>query len=552
MASIYRLGITLLLLFIAMPAFLLGKTWENVSLDDQQQGLVGTYFLDAARGYVVGTGGFLAATTDSGATWQRITVPTTEGLWGVYAVAGTAGTTIYVAGDNGTMLKSTDGGANWVVQDLKYSKGFTFHIFGRDANNLWVSGGEGELGATTGVIIRTTDGGATWSKSTVAGSYAFDKTYFPSQMVGYAVASHAEDFGAGGIYKSSDGGATWNLVKATAGAMNAVHCFDESNCIVAGFNSQALRTTDGGATWTPIALPPQHQSGSIFTAVTFLDPSYGFMTDAMQGILFTNDGGTTWEHDNGYTTLLPLWGIAIGRGSTSVEDPGEHVIVVVGDGGTIYRHKTRGPAPSAQVSTTKIDFDTVAINELIAEDLMLYPGTTAGLRLDSLWIESAPGPNQFSILTPGEPFPIAIVPMGTLQIRVALSANAAGDVYGTLYIKTNDPVRPIRRVDLAAVVGDGSSSVDIDASPRRAATTRLLPNPLSGAGRVAIDLPVAAHLDLSLINMRGELVASIFDGHAEAGEHTFAISGSTLPSGIYYCVTRVDGVASMERVVVVR
>jgi photosystem II stability/assembly factor-like uncharacterized protein len=319
------------------------STWKKLALGASAD-LKGAHFRGPNRGYVVGDSGMLFATTDGGATWSRIEVPTDQGLWSVYASAGPAGDVIHVAGDNGTALKSTDGGATWAVEDIGYDQGFTFGMFGYDPDHLYIAGGEGEIGSTTGVISRSTDGGATWTRSTIEGTYAFDKIHFGTPNVGYAAASTDADFSGGAIYKTTDGGATWGLSKSTPSAVNSVYCFDADRCIAVGFFGVALSTSDGGATWTPLDLPPGGDAG-IFTHVLFLDAMTGYISNAVGGMLKSTDGGATWGYDPSYTGTEPIWSLAAGAGSS------QSTLYAVGDGSALYRLGTSGasvPAAAAE------------------------------------------------------------------------------------------------------------------------------------------------------------------------------------------------------------
>jgi photosystem II stability/assembly factor-like uncharacterized protein len=119
----------------------------------------------------------------------------------------------------------------------------------------------------------------------------------PTAAVGYTVGND----GASSIaFKSTDGGATWSNLAVTGGAgvLTRVQFLDATTGYLAGENSTLLKTTDGGATWTnagatiPIVLD--------IRAMHFLDGMQGFVggggnsTGRPAAVYRTADGGATW------------------------------------------------------------------------------------------------------------------------------------------------------------------------------------------------------------------------------------------------------------------
>jgi photosystem II stability/assembly factor-like uncharacterized protein len=335
-----RIAVVLIILFGSMlSSGSAQSTWERVDPGSAAFNK-GVYMPDTKRAYVASSGGGVRVTSDGGTTWNVLSTPTEVDLWGVYAAADAAQPVIYVGGDNGTLFKTTDGGYTWNPQDVKYSTGFLFGLFGYDTNNLCITGGEGEFGNSVGVIVTTHDGGTTWKKSVIEGTYSFDKSCFVSPMIGYAAGSIDAGFAQGVICKTTDGGDSWDRVATTPGAANSIYCFDATHCIVSGFNGLVMRTTDGGVTWNSSAVPAQFSSDP-FTHVAFVDRKLGYITDAAGAILKSTDGGVTWMRDESFEPgSAILWSLATVKG----ED--EYLAMAVGDEGAIYRLKSSGSAAS--------------------------------------------------------------------------------------------------------------------------------------------------------------------------------------------------------------
>jgi photosystem II stability/assembly factor-like uncharacterized protein len=106
----------------------------------------------SSRGAVVGAGGAVRYTADSGTTWSTGVSNTGNDLFAVDMLDIATG---WAVGANGTIVKTTDGGATWTAQASNSGAGlYAVHFV--DANNGWVAGAGGTL-------ITTADGGATWT-----------------------------------------------------------------------------------------------------------------------------------------------------------------------------------------------------------------------------------------------------------------------------------------------------------------------------------------------------------------------------------------------------
>ena len=60
------------------------------------------------------------------------------------------------------------------------------------------------------------------------------------------------------------------------------------------------------------------------------------------------------------------------------------------------------------------------------------------------------------------------------------------------------------------------------------------PNPFNSTTVIRLDVPEASHAQLSITDLLGRHVATLYDGMLELGEHKFTFDGSNLPSGIYF------------------
>jgi photosystem II stability/assembly factor-like uncharacterized protein len=175
----------------------------------------------------------------------------------------------WVAGA-GRIMATSDGGASWTRQyagpaDLD-------QVDFIDGEHGWAAGG--------GSLLRTTDGGASWTTLAEPCQGELSSVHFVSPAVGYAVAAKgsAQTAGqpspggqdttalGGSLLRTSNGGATWSPVtSAPADPQSA--CFGTADDGYLGTPAHIWRTTDGGQHWT-LALTEPGAAGHPKTADT--------------------------------------------------------------------------------------------------------------------------------------------------------------------------------------------------------------------------------------------------------------------------------------------
>lgn len=197
--------------------------------------------------------------------------------------------TIYIGAFGGGVLKSTDRGATFVPVNhgLTYLAVTYLAMDPRDPNHLVAgTGGNGSF--------VTLDGGASWSAtSEVSGNVsalAFDPNDSNVIYAGYAVGNTAA------IKKSVDGGAHW--AKADTGIRPGTTVWSivpdprDGNTVYIGTGSLgAFKTTDGGASWTPMRVAPVVWS----IAVDPQDPDVVYAGTNGEGVFKSTDAGASFE-----------------------------------------------------------------------------------------------------------------------------------------------------------------------------------------------------------------------------------------------------------------
>jgi photosystem II stability/assembly factor-like uncharacterized protein len=96
-----------------------GATWREGQIEQvtgtppASAQLRAVSFVDERRGWAVGTGGAVFATTNGGRTWRALATPTDVDLFDVKFFDTSEG---WAVGGGGTVLHTIDGGATWRVE----------------------------------------------------------------------------------------------------------------------------------------------------------------------------------------------------------------------------------------------------------------------------------------------------------------------------------------------------------------------------------------------------------------------------------------------------
>ena len=241
-------------------------------------------------------GSQLLRSTDSGATWTGAPgLSAIAGLGGVIGIAidpNTSGV-VYATSSGGGIHKSTDFGSTWT--SFKFSFSPTLGgIFVDPANSqrLYVARrfGQGCLDQNRVFIdcglFKSVDAGLTWQIVPIPGtttSVAFDRT------TGDIYAGASQPGNVETVIKSSDQGITWTpLVKGAGGTNDGPFVLADPGAAgnvyslgdTGAFGGSLQKTTDSGATWKKVTVPP-YCSG---TAVTC--PSGTSITPSVAGLAY--------------------------------------------------------------------------------------------------------------------------------------------------------------------------------------------------------------------------------------------------------------------------
>ncbi|MBD0325112.1 MAG: hypothetical protein ICV68_01695 [Pyrinomonadaceae bacterium] len=253
--SRFRLHRFLLLFLVCLFSANAQGAWQR-----QRSGtfawLHAVYFLDAQRGWAVGSNGALLATVDGGKTWRVERRPTKDALRDVY----------FADENNG-----------WLVCERA-----VYELAAKDEPRTF--------------LMSTTDGGATWKRVEVSGidvDARLVRALFATDGRGWVFGE------AGALYTTRDRGLTWARQRVPTRHLLLGGAFlDSERGWLVGAGATILQTADGGETWRAGAVLDEAMPGSLrvrFTAVSFVDARRGWAVGAKGRIFATRDGGRTWR-----------------------------------------------------------------------------------------------------------------------------------------------------------------------------------------------------------------------------------------------------------------
>lgn len=323
---------------VALPARAQTNSWRWLQPSPTGGDLRDVTFANAQRGYAVGTGGLVLATSDGGASWQKRATPSAQSL-----VAVTASGQLVVAVGAGVLLRSTDAGATFTqspgtipfvdVQLLSSTRGFAV--------------------ASDGGFYETTDGFATTTRVASLSTHGSPRAlWMVTDSRGWVVGGAQGDTAAF-IATTSDAGRTWTREYTGVGgplqAITGVGFAGRAVILAAGASvpravvKDEFQQTD----WKQFELP-----GEPITALTLkaVDP----------------EGAEIWVAEQ-----AGLWGIRVDDDSIqrpitqsrprlwSVGSPAVGTAIAVGDGGTIVR-ATYGQAAAVTLAGNRKERFTAA------------------------------------------------------------------------------------------------------------------------------------------------------------------------------------------------
>jgi photosystem II stability/assembly factor-like uncharacterized protein len=244
---------------------------------------------DLQTAVAAGDRGLMLRTTDGGATWQRLNIPTAANLT---SVTFSDDETAHAVGDGGVVLKSVSGGRSWAV--LPPPRPSTLRL----THITFVNPTVGYSVGAAGTLLKTVDAGASWQPLSLGSRGTLRSVSFLTDEIGVAVGER------GTIVKTADRGDTWRPIPSgTRRDLNSVRFLNRQTGFAVGDGGVILRSDDSGESWRPIESPVGMNLRGIGLSGNPLSGALtvGLIVGDTNLVLRSADGGNTW-------TQIPLPG----------------------------------------------------------------------------------------------------------------------------------------------------------------------------------------------------------------------------------------------------
>lgn len=228
------------------------KTVRELPLTPHDQ-LLGTWFGEAGRGFIVGSHGLILRTVDGGAHWAQVASPVSDTLSSISFSDVQHGV---IGGGAGVILTTSDGGLHWQRRDSATIQRL-LKVQALDALHDYAVG-------AFGTFVSSEDGGVIWHAHKLPWDQLVSRLtdefghiepnlnaiWFVTPQRGWIVG----EFGL--VLRTDDGGATWNADKygADLPQLYDVVFQNDSDGWIAGQLGTLMRTSDGGRSWNTIRL----------------------------------------------------------------------------------------------------------------------------------------------------------------------------------------------------------------------------------------------------------------------------------------------------------
>jgi photosystem II stability/assembly factor-like uncharacterized protein len=566
-----------------------GESWISIQNNLDSTGFcrelaidpVNTTILYLARSQSAGESGHcLSKSTDSGQSWFDITPDgISDTIICDVIVSPFDHNTVYIASFVDGAFKSTDGGHSW-IQKNNGLRDLICHSI--------------EIDPVTGVlflclvndgIYKSIDGGEHWVpiSQNINMSTCLDLAFNPRDTTDILLSTN------NGLFRNDGIEGTWRRIELGApqqivfggldvDAIDPIFIYGCSYIMPnTGYPPGFWRSVDGGANW-------EFWNGGLPGNTNYVDMAVSYSENqerrifiaSHDGLYYSDDFGESWEMAaGGLPSYNPVTVVAVSNSNPNVIALGDyynHVYISIDRG--INWHRTNDPPQTLDGYIVTLQFDP-------RDDSCIYISSTFSGIIKSTdrgraWASIL---NDLPIdpLTPQYPVTggIAINPYNSNNLFVSsthmgiyqshdggqhwesfnIGLDTAGVFSNCLYFFPNDTTRLIIPSIMRSVwsIHRTLDGVDDDA-PTLPSSLSLssYPNPFNAQTTISYSLAEPGPVTLTIYNLLGQKVATLFDGVQTAGEHKLVWDAQNQLSGVYFCRLHGENFTKSSQMVLLR
>lgn len=481
--------------------------------------------------------------------------------------------------DNVSIVASLDvsynAGADWTtIKELPFW-GFNYVGFTGNSGLLIGSvGGAGFISESYGIfVMRSLDMGRSWQFNIL--SYPFRDIYFFNKNKGIIVGgAHAIHLQTGEIFKTDDAGKRLKLIQSTGSLMRSVQFInDDIGYCLKELPGILYKTVDGGNNWYQVYENNYDSTGISIQALDlqFTDPDEGWIAGRYwdsEGqyacVMHTGNGGKDWE---------VVWNTPASEKNYSLNDIylfDNRSGWAVGDNGLIAKLSAgtwQAITNITDISLNKVFFSDKNNGWISAGFFDPWSGNPLLMKTNNCgetWEEI----KNFNYIIDDIYFINNstgwIVGADTLNNGIILFTKDAGKNWNILVDNLPGALHAIHFKDgwgwavgergLVLTTKDGINWINKKPIPVNSFSLyQNHPNPFNNSTTINYRLAVGSYVELSIFNILGQKVKTLFNGRKAAGFHSIEWDATNFSSGLYYYQLKTDtGMLASKKLLLIK